>query len=121
MVYYIVLILIIAVLGFWVWYLLKNKKESEREILSLEKEKTECMNFGRGLEEYNRRMQEKKEQLKNDIMGLFEKTKRIGNKDVVSAISISKNSAVRYLDELESEGKVKQVGKTGQAVFYEKI
>ncbi len=34
---------------------------------------------------------------------------------------ISEATATRYLEELEKEGKIKQVGKTGAHVFYEKI
>ena len=121
MVYYLVLILIIVAMGFWVWYLIKQKKENEKEILALEKEKDELADFGKGLEEYNKKMQEKKEQAKEKIMGLLGNKEKISNTDVVGAIDVSKNSAVRYLDELEADGKVKQVGETGRAVFYTKI
>lgn len=121
MVYYIILILIVAGLGFWVWYLLKKNKENEKEILALEKEKGEMADFGNGLEEYNKKMQEKKERAKEKIMELFEGKEKISHKEVVKALDVSKNSAVRYLDELEADAKVKQIGKTGQAVFYTKI
>jgi hypothetical protein len=30
-------------------------------------------------------------------------------------------TATRYLSQLEKEGKIKQVGKTGKSVFYSKI
>ena len=121
MIYYIILVLIIVGMGLWVWYLLKNKKEDEKEILAIEKERDELADFGKGLEEYNRKMQEKKKQAKAKIMKLFEKKGKINHRDVVKALDVSKNSAVRYLDELEADGKVKQVGKTGHAVFYTKI
>ena len=121
MVYYIILILIIAVMGVWIWYLLKEKKESEKEVLMLSKEKDELASFGGGLEEYNKKMQEKKEQAKEKIMELFESRGKISNSDAAKALGISRNTVIRYLDELEAESKVKQVGKTGQAVFYTKI
>ena len=43
------------------------------------------------------------------------------NTDVEKLLSVSDATATRYLDELEKEGKVKQVGKTGKHVYYEKI
>lgn len=36
-------------------------------------------------------------------------------------LGISDATAERYLNELEKEGKVRQVGGTGSGVFYEKI
>lgn len=87
----------------------------------MEKEKVELAEFGKGLEEYNKKMQEKKEKKKEKIMELFGKKEKISHKNVVAGIDTSKNSAVRYLDELEAENKIKQVGKTGKAVFYKKI
>lgn len=116
-----ILILVIIGLGIWIFWLLKQKKRNEKEILALGKEKEELADFGKGLEEYNKKMQEKKEKAKEEIMELFAKKDKIDHGDVVSVLNVSKNSAVRYLDELEAEGKIKQVGKTGKAVFYTKI
>ncbi len=123
MVYYVILVLVLVIvaMGIWVWRLLKDKKENEKEILALEKEKDELAEFGNGLEEYNKKMQEKKERAKEKIMKLFEGKEKISRREVVKALNASKNTAIRYLDDLESEGKVKQIGKTGQAVFYTKI
>lgn len=45
---------------------------------------------------------------------------RISNDDVQKLLGVSDATAERYLDELEDEGKLKQVGKTGQSVFYSK-
>jgi len=39
---------------------------------------------------------------------------------VENLLLVSDATATRYLDELEKEGKIKQVGKTGKGVFYEK-
>lgn len=44
----------------------------------------------------------------------------ISNDDVRKMIGVSDATAVRYLDELEKEGAIKQVGKTGRAVYYQK-
>jgi len=116
-----VLILIVVALGLGVWYLLKNKKESEREMALVEKERDEYAELGKGLVEYNQKLQEKKNQVKEKILELFETKLEISNRDVAKKLALSRASAFRYLDELEKEGKLKQVGKTGRNAFYTKI
>ena len=113
-----VLILVIAVMGAWAWCLLKNKKDCEKEILAIEKERDEYADLGKGLTEYNQKLQEKKNKAKETILELFKTKVRISNNDVVKILNISSASVRRYLDDLEVEGKIKQVGKTGQKVFY---
>jgi len=43
------------------------------------------------------------------------------NNDIEELLEISDATATRYLDELEKEGLIKQVGKTGVSVYYKKI
>ncbi|PIR97643.1 MAG: hypothetical protein COT91_00255 [Candidatus Doudnabacteria bacterium CG10_big_fil_rev_8_21_14_0_10_41_10] len=62
-----------------------------------------------------------KEEGKKMILDHLEKHGRIANGEVQSIVNISDASATRYLDELEKEGKVKQVGDTGSGVYYIKI
>ena len=42
----------------------------------------------------------------------------LSNTDIRAALGVSSRTAVRYLDELEKEGKVEQVGKVGHSVTY---
>ena|SRR3989344_2458970 len=42
----------------------------------------------------------------------------ISNSEIRKTLGVSSRTAVRYLDELEAEGKVEQVGKIGHAVTY---
>lgn len=42
----------------------------------------------------------------------------LSNSDIREALGVSAKTAVNYLDELEREGKVEQVGNTGQSVKY---
>ncbi|MEK7227411.1 MAG: winged helix-turn-helix transcriptional regulator [Patescibacteria group bacterium] len=77
-----------------------------------------ALGFMRGVKtcaesEVNRERNEK-------IMELFEGKDSINNDDIQKLLGVSDASATRYLDELEKEGKVKQVGKTGKHVYYEK-
>jgi hypothetical protein len=62
-----------------------------------------------------------KERNKMKIMRLFEKKDTIKNNDVERLLFVSDATATNYLDELEYEKKIKQVGKTGYAVYYEKL
>ena len=65
---------------------------------------------------------EEKEHNKEAIMGLMESGNQpLTNEHIRQMLGISEATATRYLDEMEKDGKVKQVGKTGAHVFYEKI
>ena len=55
------------------------------------------------------------------IMTLFLKQSKITNDEVEKFLRVSDKTAERYLDILEKENRIKQVGKTGHAVFYSKI
>ncbi|HEY4489948.1 MAG TPA: winged helix-turn-helix transcriptional regulator [Candidatus Paceibacterota bacterium] len=55
------------------------------------------------------------------IMELFAKRTRITNDEVEKLLHVSDATATRYLSMLESEGRIRQVGIKGKAVFYEKI
>ena len=43
---------------------------------------------------------------------------KITNNEIEKLLSVSDATATRYLNELEKEGRVKQVGATGHAVYY---
>jgi len=64
--------------------------------------------------------QKNKEDYKKIILQGIEMQKSITNDAVQNLLGVSDATATRYLDELEKEGKIKQVGRTGQGVFYEK-
>ncbi len=61
-----------------------------------------------------------KEVGKQKILELFDSQARVLNDDVQKMLGVSDASATRYLDELEKEGKIKQVGEIGSGVFYQK-
>ena len=61
-----------------------------------------------------------KEKGKEQIMNLLEKNGRITNDEVEKLLSVSNTTAYRYLEELEQEEKIAQVGKTGRSVYYKK-
>ncbi|MFA5827507.1 MAG: hypothetical protein WC839_03345 [Candidatus Paceibacterota bacterium] len=62
------------------------------------------------------------------VMSLFDKKKngstsspQVTNDEVEKFLHVSDATATRYLSQLEKEGKIKQSGKTGKAVFYSRI
>lgn len=58
---------------------------------------------------------------KEIVMELFERQEKVTNDDVEKLLSVSNATAERYLNELEKEGRIRQVGTTGQNVHYERI
>jgi len=59
-----------------------------------------------------------KQENKEKILTLLAKNDKLSNSDICQALGVSSRTAVRYLDELEKEGKVEQVGVVGHAVTY---
>lgn len=136
MFYYVILILIIVALGVIIIKLSNDKKEEEKEVVLIGKEKDEYAELGRGLAEYNQKLHVKRELAKTKILEMFKANsstpfdtaqggasgqapeKKISNKEVAKALNISVATARRYLDDLESEKKIKQLGKTGKKVIY---
>ena len=67
------------------------------------------------------KQQSEKELGKQSIYELLETNHPLTNNDVEAMLGISDATATRYFDELEKEGKVRQVGKTGRYVNYERV
>jgi len=64
---------------------------------------------------------EKKEEYKVKILEELNKSGRIANDQAQKLLGVSDASAERYLQELEQEGKIKQVGKDERDTYYIKI
>jgi len=60
-----------------------------------------------------------KEQNKEKILEFLKNNEKIVNDEVERLVKVSNATAERYLDELEKEGKIKQIGITGHAVYYQ--
>ena len=65
--------------------------------------------------------QEKRRKLLSRLWEFFATKSKVKNDQVEKLLHISDATATRYLETLEKEGKIKQVGKTGQHTHYEKI
>jgi len=62
-----------------------------------------------------------KEEHKQKILEFFGSKEKAADNDIEALLGVSDATATRYLDELEKEGKIRQVGQTGRYVYYEKI
>ena len=60
-----------------------------------------------------------KDERKEKILKMIQDHGRVANNDVKKSLGVSDATATNYLDELEKEDKIKQVGKTGRGVTYE--
>jgi len=60
-----------------------------------------------------------KDDKKKMIMKFMKEKGKINNDQAEQLAGVSDSTAERYLDELENEGKIKQIGKTGKHVYYE--
>ena len=59
-----------------------------------------------------------KEERKQKALALFQERNKLSNSEIRKTLGVSSRTAVRYLDELEKEGKIEQVGEAGHAVTY---
>ena len=98
----ILLILLVGIaLGFVVaWFLRKNKDDNQGIV--------------------KERLEQKEENLKK-ILEYLKGKEKITNDEIEELLNVSHATAFRYLEELEKEGTIKQVGKIGQGVYYQKI
>ncbi|PIR87759.1 MAG: hypothetical protein COU10_03010 [Candidatus Harrisonbacteria bacterium CG10_big_fil_rev_8_21_14_0_10_45_28] len=76
------------------------------------------------IEEFHKETVQKKEEAKDLIVEALKKKeknktkKHLTNNDVEALLKVSDATATRYLDELESDGKIEQKGTTGRGVKY---
>ncbi len=68
--------------------------------------------------EVNYERKKKAEESRNKILDLFDGKEEMTNNDVEEFLKVSDSTATRYLDELEKEGKIVQIGRQGRFVKY---
>jgi predicted HTH transcriptional regulator len=110
---FLLLFLLVGFIAFGSWYSerIKRKRKEAREA---EEAMEEPGQDPRVLE---------KEARKRKIMEFFGSSlnRKATNNDIEELLGISDATVTRYLEELEKEGLIKQIGKTGSAVYYKKI
>jgi len=107
----IILILVIIALGGWVWNLKKRVAQVE-----MEKETALAETGVAGINE--KRTREKNER-KEKILGFLKTNGKATNNEIEKLLGVSDASVTSYLDELEKEAKVRQIGQAGSGVYYE--
>ena len=75
-------------------------------------------NLGGQANKTNKIVRKRKEEAKQNVMKMLETKDKITNNNVENLLGVSDATATNYLQELESEGKLKQEGKTGKGVVY---
>ena len=60
----------------------------------------------------------KKDENKEKILEFLHENEKVVNNDIEKFLGVSDATATRYLDELEKENKIEQIGKTGHSVYY---
>jgi ribosomal protein S25 len=63
-------------------------------------------------------IQDRKQKKLEKVLQLFATKEKITNDEVEKLLHVSDATATRYLSELEKQGAIKQVGRTGKAVVY---
>ena len=71
-----------------------------------------------GFAAFNLKRQQAKRQAKKKILKLLKEKENISNNDVERLLGVSDATATNYLQELENENRIIQIGKTGRAVSY---
>ena len=66
------------------------------------------------------RQKREKEANKTAILTLLETNTPLTNNHIEQMLDIPESTVTRYMDELEKEGKVRQIGATGAGVRYER-
>ena len=84
----------------------------------MESEKEEEEKIASGLEGFNQKIQEIKEERKQGILKELTEKEKIRANEVADIFPISRITAFRYLEELEQEGKIEQIGALGPNVHY---
>jgi predicted HTH transcriptional regulator len=101
----------------WVWFS-KREKEFRTEARRMEKEIQIEREIWYGFSEFNEKLLEIKEQRKGKIMNVMEKGAKMSTHKAADLLDISRTSAFRYLEELQKEGSIEQVGASGRGVDY---
>ncbi len=105
LVFLVIIIFVVVVAGGLVWAVREEYKNAgQKEMPQLMQEQAK----------------EKAEHLQ-EIKDLAAGKNKITNDDIQKLLGVSDATAVRYLDELEKEGALKQVGKTGKYTYYSKV
>ena len=104
-----------VVAGLW---FAKKCREIKNDLARTEKELEKEKEILGGFEEYNKKINQIKEEIKQKILDIIKEKGNIQTKEVAELFEVSRATAFRYLEELEKEGKIEQMGAFGKEVKY---
>ncbi len=107
----------IGAVSVWIYSSRKNK-DSKRKNKLPEQEREEQEEDAFGLESFNEKRQEKIDGRKDKILEAIKKKGSVQTGEVSNMLGVSRNTAYRYLEELEEESRVEQTRESGRAVRY---
>jgi len=110
----ILVFIIVVVAG---WFLVMEKGEGGRE-QNNEGKQEEKLETSPYCDDLLPEQIGKKNENKKRIISLMIEQDELSNSEVASFLGVSNRTVVKYMDELEEEKKVLQVGKTGRGVVY---
>jgi len=114
------LITILLLIGVTVILYVENRR-LRQDIIRSEKEEHERVNCAiqsSGLDDYNARLQEIKEERKAKILEFLKEAGSLSSGDIADRLEVSRSTALRDLNELEKEGRLTQKGTLGRFVRY---
>lgn len=71
-----------------------------------------------GIAGLNETRRQQAEEAKKAVLKMFEEKEEVANDEVQEKLGVSDATATRYLEELEKEGMVEQIGDRGRSVKY---
>jgi len=96
-----------------VWFLTRRKVKELEKKLQEENQKSE-----NPLKAFSQKQQEEKQERKGKILELLQRQETITNDQVEKMLGVSDATATNYLQELEDENKIEQIGERGRFVSY---
>jgi len=114
--------LIFLIIGFgagcyYVWWKFKKNKE-DSTVKSKQNSPASSGKESQGIAKVNESRQDAKAEAKNKILKLFDNKTEITNDDAQKLLAVSDATVTNYLNELEQEGHITQIGKEGRGVKY---
>lgn len=107
----------VGFLASWVWFL-RRTSQIQKEAMRAQKEVEKEREVWYGFSEFNEKMKAVKEERKRKIIDELKSAGNIQTDKVADLLDISRITAFRYLEELEKEGAIEQVGSFGKDVVY---
>ena len=99
------------IIGFILAWILKPKEVSKAPLDSSAEHQTGQGYITESMEEKQKNLQKIREYIKT--------RDKVTNNAIEHLLKVSDATTIRYLDKLEQEGLIKQIGKSGPSVYYE--